>query len=153
MAMSRSARKTLIVSGVLAGVLILALVAVGGAVWALRIGGGPAVQTGGIYSVVVGDGQYGVVKVLKVDAREARLSVLHVRLYKGRWPERPTQIDPATLTVGSIADADAGLGHLPLSLRVFATWRPRLIMVVDVRPEELDGYEEWRKANGGVWDE
>jgi hypothetical protein len=97
--------------------------------------------TGGLYSVVTKPGEHGILKVLKVES-----GVVHVRLYKGRWRTRPTGIDPATLTTGTVGDEDAGIGHVPLALRIFDAMQPQLLLVAEVTPQELDGYERWKKA-------
>jgi hypothetical protein len=149
MGLSQSDRRILAVLGIVGGVALAGLVGLAVAARWLRHQSQEEAKAGGIYSVVAqaGQGQYGLLKVLKVEP-----SAIHVRLYKGRWPQRPENIDPASLRVGSLSDADAGIGHLPLSRRVFRAWRPRLILVTEVGPEELDGYEEWKKAGGSVWD-
>jgi hypothetical protein len=103
---------------------------------------------GGIYSVV-SDAEkrtFGVVKVLKVEP-----GAVHVRIYGGEYAARPTSVNPGQLKVGTIDEG--GMGHLPLSPRVFAAWRPVLITMSRVEPAELDGYEEWKKAGGNVWDQ
>lgn len=101
---------------------------------------------GDLYSIRDKHG-YGVVKVLVVDP-----DVVHIRLYKNKFPERPTQIDPSRLSVGTIDDPDGfGMGHLPISLTEFQTWDPVLIMRSKVIPDELEGYEEWKKDHGGVF--
>jgi hypothetical protein len=90
---------------------------------------------------------YGVVKVLVVDP-----DVVHIRLYKNTFPERPSQIDPSRLSVGTIDDPDGfGMGHLPISRNEFQSWHPVLIMQSKVTPDELEGYEEWKKDQGGVF--
>jgi hypothetical protein len=104
---------------------------------------------GGIYSVVSDSqkGTYGIVKVLKIDK-----AAVHVRLYASEHTTRPTRVNPSELRVGTIHDG-GGMGHLPLSHRVFAAWKPVLITTAPVDASELDGYDEWKKAGGGVWDE
>ena len=105
-------------------------------------------RPGAIYSIQDEHG-YGVVKVLVVDAR-----AVHLRIYKNKFNQRPAQVDLNTLKVGSFNDPDGfGIGHLPLSKAAFASWRPILITQTTVPQEELWGYEEWKKANGGVFGE
>jgi hypothetical protein len=103
---------------------------------------------GGIYSIVSSPEKrtFGVVKVLKVEP-----GAVHVRVYGGEYAARPTSVNPGELKVGTIDEG--GMGHLPLSPRVFAAWKPVLITKSPVEPAELDGYEEWRKAGGRVWDQ
>jgi hypothetical protein len=104
---------------------------------------------GGIYSAVSDPqkGTYGIVKVLKIE-----IAAVHVRLYAGEHKARPTQVNPSDLKIGR-ADDGGGIGHLPLSHRVFAAWKPVFITTAAVDASELDGYDEWKKAGGGVWDE
>ena len=103
---------------------------------------------GGIYSIVSSPEKrtFGVVKVLKVEP-----GAVHVRIYGGEYAARPASVNPGELKVGSIQEG--GMGHLPLSPRVFAAWKPVLITTSRVEPTELEGYDEWRKAGGRVWDQ
>jgi hypothetical protein len=101
---------------------------------------------GGIYSFEDGAGKYGVAKVLVVEPE-----AVHVRLYKNIFDTRPSEIDPTTLSLGSVlTDEEFGIGHLPLAREGFANWRPVLIMQTTVTKEELVGYELW-KDGGSVW--
>src|SRR5258708_15230761 len=101
---------------------------------------------GGLH--VTGNGErYGVLKVLKVEE-----DIVHVRIYKNRFAEVPGQIDPSTLTLGTIHDADGfGIGHTPIKLEAFLAWHPRFLQHSLVEPDELEGYEEWKECGGGVW--
>jgi hypothetical protein len=105
-------------------------------------------RAGGIYSIASGDGRFGVVKVLVVDP-----NAVHVRSYSGKWSTRPASVNTAELRLGTIHEPDPGMGHLPLSRRVFAAWAPKLVATADVTDEELEGYREWKQAGGSVWDE
>ncbi len=105
-------------------------------------------RPGGIYSIQDENG-YGVVKILVVDSK-----AVHIRIYKNKFTQRPAQIDLTTLKIGSMNDPDGfGIGHLPLSKAAFASWHPVFVTQTTVRQEELAGYEEWKKANGGVFGE
>jgi hypothetical protein len=105
-------------------------------------------EVGGVYSVV---DQHGIA-IVKVLA--AQPGVVHLRLYKERLQSRPEQIATADLTIGSIDDEDGifGMGHLPLDASTFESWRPELIHVEGVAEAELEGYQVWKEANGGVWE-
>lgn len=93
------------------------------------------------------DPSFGVAKVLAIDG-----GAVHVRLYKNRFPSRPKEVDPSTLSLGSIDEAGGGgIGHLPLSPEGFAAWRPVFIMQSSVSEEELEGYKLWKESGGGVW--
>jgi len=89
-------------------------------------------------------------KVVKILADEK--DVVHVRSYKNTFLVRPTQLDPAKLTMGSITDSDGfGIGHMPVSKTEFSSWKPQFIQHSSIKPEELEGYELWKKSNGGVF--
>jgi hypothetical protein len=78
---------------------------------------------------------------------------VHVRIYKQHFPRRPRSIDASLLTLGTIHDKDGfGMGHLPLRLESFRKRQPVFVTHSEVKPEELDGYEFWRDAGGGVWE-
>lgn len=63
-------------------------------------------------------------------------------------------VDVRTLALGSIDDPDGfGMGHLPLTKRTFDSWEPVLISRTSVSADELEGYEEWKKAKGGPFGE
>jgi hypothetical protein len=105
------------------------------------------VENGDICAVESGDGRYGIVKVLKIDA-----SAVHVALYQNRYTVRPTRVDPATLTFGTMVDAGrTGVGHLPLSRETFSSWLPVRIQHESVTDEELEGYRLWEEFKGGTW--
>ena len=103
---------------------------------------------GGLYCTPGDNGGYQL-KILKVDQ-----GGVHIRGYSNYFPTRPSQIDEKSLY---LAGTDykppdiLGLGHLPLSKETFASWKPVFIQLSTVTPEELDGYEEWKKGNGGYF--
>jgi hypothetical protein len=104
-------------------------------------------KIGGLYSVISGDGNYSVAKILALDEE-----AVHVRLYKNKFRSRPQAIDPSILALGSIYDEDGfGMGHLPLSREGFAGWQPIFLTQTSVTEEELEGYEIWKEDGGGVW--
>jgi hypothetical protein len=102
---------------------------------------------GGVYSIEDGTGKYGVAKVLVVEP-----DAVHVRVYKNKFDVRPSEVDTATLTLGSVlTDKEFGIGHLPLAKEGFVNWRPVLVLRTPVTEEELEGYRIW-KDGGGVWE-
>ena len=110
-------------------------------------GGHSNFQVGGLYSVEYGDGTYRVAKVLAVEK-----AGVHVRLYKNEWKERPQNVDPSVLSLGSVNDGDGfGMGHLPLTAKGFAAWKPALLSKEAVSKDELEGYEMWKEGGGGFW--
>ena len=48
-------------------------------------------------------------------------------------------------------DESLGMGHLPVSRQSFATWNAAFVQQSTVTPEELEGYEMWRDAEGGYF--
>jgi len=90
---------------------------------------------------------YKIAKVLKVDA-----SSVHIALYKNRYSQAPTEVDPRVLGFGRIGEAGGfGVRHLPLSRGTFASWRPVRIQHSPVTDEELVGYRIWEEDKGGTW--
>jgi hypothetical protein len=109
--------------------------------------GEAALQVGGLYSVENGKGGYVVAKILVLDP-----AVVHVRVYRDVFSSRPVQVNEGVLTLGTLRDPNGfGMGHLPLSRRTFAAWKPQFIKASTVSARELDGYEAWKKSGGGLW--
>jgi hypothetical protein len=103
---------------------------------------------GAYYSIIDGD-DFSIAKVLKLEPE-----VVHVRIYKQHFSQRPRSIDPGALTLGSIHDKDGfGMGHLPLRLATFMESDPIFLTHSELKPEELAGYNLWKEsAGGGVWE-
>ncbi len=103
---------------------------------------------GAYYSIVDGE-IFSIAKVLKLEPE-----IVHVRIYKQHFPQRPRSIDPAALTLGTIHDKDGfGMGHLPLRLATFMDREPMFLTHAEVKPEELEGTICGKKArSGGVWE-
>jgi len=103
----------------------------------------------GAYYSIIDDETFSIVKVLKLEAE-----IVHVRIYKQHFPQRPRSIDPAALTLGTIHDKDGfGMGHLPLRLATFMESEPIFLTHAELKPEELEGYNLWKEsADGGVWE-
>lgn len=103
---------------------------------------------GAYYSVIDGD-NFSIAKVPKLEQE-----IVHVRIYKQHFEQRPRSIDPAALTLGTIHDKDGfGMGHLPLRLATFLSSEPVFLTHAEVTPQELEGYNLWKEsADGGVWE-
>ncbi|HEY2171406.1 MAG TPA: hypothetical protein VGJ30_17400 [Candidatus Angelobacter sp.] len=103
---------------------------------------------GAYYSIIDGE-TFSVAKVLKLGPE-----IVHVRIYKQHFSQRPKSIDPAALTLGTIHDKDGfGMGHLPLRLATFIDREPMFLTHAEVRPEELGGYNFWKEtADGSVFE-
>ena len=99
-------------------------------------------KPGSLYSVTGENGTFSIVKVLARDT-----GVVSVRLYRERFPTRPSEVDPARLSLGQVGDAEGfGIGHLPLAERDFALWFPVLVQEGDVSEDELEGYRIWKES-------
>jgi hypothetical protein len=101
-------------------------------------------EVGGIYSINNGDGLYGIAKLLAhADG------ICHVRIYAQKFELRPASVDLSSLSLGKFdAPGGGGLGHLPLRETGFLKWEPVLITKTRVSPDELDGYNIWKKGGG-----
>jgi hypothetical protein len=96
---------------------------------------------------IISEDRFAVVKVLALER-----NVVHVSLYREKFPERPTSVNPAGLSLGAIDDPGGfGVGHLPLSYGTFGSWNPIRIQAQPVTDDEMVWVLEWRKSNGGVW--
>ncbi len=99
---------------------------------------------GAYYSIIDGD-DFSIAMVLKLEPE-----IVHVRIYKQHFLQRPRSIDPAALTLGSIHDKDGfGMGHLPLRLATFTDREPMFLTHTEVLPNELEGYNFWKETAAG----
>ena len=103
---------------------------------------------GAYYSIIDGD-TFSIAKVLKLEPE-----IVHVRIYKQHFQQRPRSIDSAALTLGTIHDQDGfGMGHLPLRLASFMDREPIFLTHAEVLPNELEGYNFWKEtAEGSVFE-
>ena len=109
----------------------------------------PAYVEGGLYSVPQENGKYIVVKILKADR-----GGVHVRSYSNLFDQRPRDVDESKLYMAGIDHKPSealGMGHLPVARESFRHWDARLIKVVRVRDEELEGYRMWVDAKGSYF--
>ena len=103
----------------------------------------PEFSVGAYYSVEAERGGFRVAKILAVDKKG-----VHIRLYQNRFAERPPEIAPDELTLGSPDDEGSGIEHAAVLLRTFTTWKPVFIVQGSVTEEELDGYKAWQESLG-----
>jgi hypothetical protein len=103
----------------------------------------------GVYYSIIDGETFSIAKVLRLEPE-----IVHVRIYKQHFQQRPRSIDPAALTLGTIHDKDGfGMGHLPLRLATFLDSEPMFLTHAEVQPEELEGYNLWKESSGGgVWE-
>jgi len=115
----------------------------------LQLSAGADLVPGDICAIKRDDSGFGVIKILVVDQH-----VFHIRKYKNRFPERPHEIDPKRLSIGTIHDPDGfGVGHLPISASGFGSWMPSRICHEEVTKEELEGYHCWlQDQEACAWD-
>jgi hypothetical protein len=129
------------------GVIALVVVATIALIWYFgRRETSPAWEIGGLYSVRDSERGFRVAKVLAIDP-----GVVSIRMYKQTFSERPSNIDPAKLSVGSINDTEFGIGHLPLDPPTFSSWEPRFLLGSSLTDEELEGYRMWKESGGGAF--
>lgn len=80
------------------------------------------------------------------------LSIIHICMYKNRFNSRPEVVENLALELGSIQDENGfGMGHIPISLKEFCSWQPKLLVQGSVSKAELEGYEIWKKSQGGIF--
>lgn len=100
------------------------------------------IKVGSICSVDDGDGKFGIVKILVIEAE-----IIHVKMYKNKYAERPVAIDINTLSIGSVYDeAGFGVDHQPIDRKAFDSWKPIVIAFEEVTDDDLEGYEIWKTA-------
>lgn len=113
----------------------------------LQLTAGTELAPGDICSVKRTDSGFGVIKILAIEQH-----VVHIRKYKNRFAERPSEVDTRQLSLGTIHDPDGfGVGHLPMSAAGFSSWTPSRICRQEVTDEELEGYRYWLEDQGGNW--
>jgi hypothetical protein len=113
----------------------------------LQLTAGSDLAPGDVCSIKTSDSGFGVIKILVVEKH-----LVHIRKYKNRFPERPYQIDPSGLSLGTIQDPDGfGVSHLPVSATGFGAWMPARICRQEVTDEELDGYRHWLEDQSSDW--
>ncbi|MCX5793895.1 MAG: hypothetical protein NTY77_00175 [Elusimicrobia bacterium] len=105
----------------------------------------PQAAVGGLYSVQDGQGLYRAAKVVAIDE-----DGIHLRLFKNNWKRRPKAVDSSSLALGTVYDSDGfGIGHLALSQEEFVSWKPVLLSREELKPDEVDGYQLWRRGRKG----
>ncbi len=99
------------------------------------------IKAGSICTVDDGDGKFGIVKILVIDEE-----VVHVKIFKNKYDQRPDEVDIKTLSIGSVYDEDGfGVGHAPIDRKGFDNWQPIAIAFEEVSKEDLEGYEIWKE--------
>ena len=106
-------------------------------------------REGGIYATRQDDGQYTILKVLKIDEH-----CVHVRMYSNVYKEIPKQVDESTLYMAGMErkpNEVLGMGHAPISKESFSTWGSVFVQQSIVAQSELEGYNMWLEASGSCF--
>ena len=103
-------------------------------------------KDGGIYSFKNDNGTYSVMKLLKVEG-----SGVHVRIYSNQFDSPPTKVDEATLIMAGPDHKPTetlGVADAPMKAEAFANYKATFVQQSTVSPQELEGYNTWKKAGG-----
>ena len=101
------------------------------------VGCGQELKVGGLYAVKNRDGSFGLVKVLALEP-----GVVHIRSYTNKFATIPTTVDEKSLQYF--------IGHAPISARGFIDQdKPVFVKQSQVSPDELEGYNYYKKAMEG----
>ena len=115
----------------------------------VRAGTAPGLHVGGLYAVPREAGAWTVLKILALDDVG-----VHVRTDSNVFPALPQAVDEAALYMQALHESDGGplaMGHMPISHASFAGWGARFVQPSTVTPDELEGFEIWREAQGGYF--
>jgi len=103
-------------------------------------------KEGGLYSFKNDNGTYSVLKLLKVEG-----AGVHVRIYSNQFDAPPTQVDESKLYIVGVThkpNETLGVADVPLKGEVFQNYKATFVQQSTVKPEELEGYNTWKKAGG-----
>lgn len=103
-------------------------------------------KEGGLYAFKTDNGSYSVLKLLKVE-RDG----VHVKVYSNQFDSPPTQVDESKLYLAGLnhkPDETLGVADVPLTGESFQNYKATYIQQGTVTPQELEGYNTWKKANG-----
>lgn len=100
---------------------------------------------GGVYTVEDAGG-YRATKILLLDD-----AVVHIRVFANKYPDRPDAIDAEELDMGVLGSGSYGIGHVPITRKSWEDMNPVFLHQESVSDAELQGYNAWRAAGGGVF--
>jgi len=103
-------------------------------------------KEGGLYAFKNDNGSYSVLKLLKVEG-----SGVHVKVYSNQFDSPPTQVDESKLYLAGLnhkPDETLGVADVPLSGESFQNYKATFVQQSTVTPQELEGFNTWKKANG-----
>jgi hypothetical protein len=108
--------------------------------------GSNGVKDGGLYYFKNPNGSYSVLKILKSEG-----GGVHVRVYSNQFDSPPTKVDESTLFMAGLNHKEnetLGIADVPLKWRAFENYKATLFQQSTVSPQELEGYNTWKKAGG-----
>jgi hypothetical protein len=126
---------------VIAFVMALLLAALAGC--SQKISG---VKDGGLYAFKNDNGSYSVLKILKSES-----GGVHIKIYSNQFDSPPTQVDESKLYIVGInhkPNETLGVIDVPLKPEAFLNYKATFVQQSTVKPEELEGYNTWKKAGG-----
>jgi hypothetical protein len=103
-------------------------------------------KEGGFYAYQNANGSYSIMKLLKVES-----AGVHVKLYSNQFDALPTQVDESKLYLSGLTHKEnetLGVADAPIKGEMFQNYKATFVQQGTVTPEELDGYNQWKKAGG-----
>jgi len=104
------------------------------------------VKEGGLYAFKNENGSYSVLKVLKSEG-----GGVHVKVYSNQFDSPPTQVDESKLYVVGVnhkPNETLGNDDMPLKPEGYLNYHATFVQQSTVTPQELEGYNTWKKAGG-----
>ena len=103
-------------------------------------------KEGGFYAFKNDNGSYSVLKLLKVEG-----AGVHAKIYSNQFDAPPTQVDESKLYIVGVnhkPDETLGTADVPIKGESFQNYKATFVQQGTVTPQELDGYNQWKKAGG-----
>jgi hypothetical protein len=103
-------------------------------------------KEGGLYAFKADNGSYSIMKLLKVES-----GGVHVKIYSNQFDSPPTQVDESKLYLAGLnhkPNETLGVADAPISGETFQNYKATFVQQGTVTPEELEGYNTWKKAGG-----
>ena len=103
-------------------------------------------KEGGIYAFKNDNGSYSVLKLLKVES-----DGVHAKIYSNQFDAPPTQVDESKLIIVGLQHKEnetLGVTDAPIKGEIFQNYKATFVQQGTVTPQELEGYNQWKKAGG-----
>ena len=104
------------------------------------------VKEGGLYAFKNDNGSYSVLKILKSEG-----GGVHVKVYSNQFDSQPTQVDESKLYIVGVnhkPNETLGNNDVPMKPEVYMNYHATFVQQSTVTPQELEGYNTWKKAGG-----